>query len=171
MSTQKSASIFLLAIATITFSACDIEEIVMDHVALIRSLSECPDDPNELDIYKVVEQMPRFPNAECEALGSSSEKKRCADEKMLEFIYEELIYPDIARENNVEGTVVISFVVEQNGYICQAEVVRDIGAQCGQEALRLVNLMNERGLRWIPGRQRGEVVRVQFNLPIKFRLE
>ena len=121
------------------------------------------------EIFKVVEDMPRFPG--CEDLSSKEERKQCADKKMLEFIYKNIKYPAIARENGVEGTVVIQFVVEKNGEIKDAAIVRDIGAQCGQEALRVVNLMNDQKIKWIPGMQRGRAVRVQFNLPVKFRLE
>ena len=128
-----------------------------------------PPEPEVDEIFKVVEEMPRFPG--CENKGSAAEKKACADKKMLEFIYKNIKYPAIARENGVEGTVVVSFVVDKDGSIQDARVVRDIGAQCGQEALRVVNLMNSKGLKWTPGKQRGRAVKVQFNLPVKFRLE
>jgi protein TonB len=49
--------------------------------------------------------------------------------------------------------------------------IRDIGGQCGQEALRVVNLMGKKGIKWTPGKQRGRPVRVQFNLPVHFKLE
>jgi len=98
-------------------------------------------------------------------------KKACADKAMLQFIYKNIKYPAIARENGVQGTVVIQFVVEKDGSIKDARTVRDIGAQCGAEALRVVNLMNTQGKKWTPGKQRGKSVRVQFNLPVKFRLE
>ncbi|MCI4649500.1 MAG: energy transducer TonB [Phaeodactylibacter sp.] len=90
---------------------------------------------------------------------------------MLEFIYKNIKYPAIARENGVEGTAVVQFVVETDGSITDANVVRDPGAQTGAEALRVVNLMKEQGIQWIPGKQRGRAVRVQFNLPVRFRLE
>ncbi len=122
------------------------------------------------EIFKVVEQMPRFPGCENQG-GSDAEKKACSDKKMLEFIYKNIKYPAIARENGVEGTVVVQFVVDKDGSISNAKVVRDIGAQCGDEALRVVNLMNQKNLKWTPGKQRGRPVRVQFNLPVKFRLE
>ena len=113
--------------------------------------------------------MPRFPG--CEDKGSKAEKDQCAQKKLLEFIYKNIKYPAIARENGVEGTVVVQFVVEKDGKVTDAKVVRDIGAQCGAEALRVVELMNTKGLRWTPGKQRGNAVRVQFNLPVKFKLE
>ena len=128
-----------------------------------------PPPPQEEEIFKVVEEMPRFPGCENEA--TTEAKKACADKKMLEFIYKNIKYPAIARENGIEGNVVITFVVEKDGVIKDARVVRDIGGQCGQEALRVVNLMNEQNIKWAPGKQRGRPVRVQFNLPVKFKLE
>ena len=120
-------------------------------------------------IFKVVEQAPRFPG--CEAIaGDNKAKKACADKAMLQFIYKHIQYPAIARENGIEGTVVVRFVVEKDGSIQQATVVRDIGGGCGAEGLRVVNLMNAQQKFWMPGMQRGKAVRVQFNLPITYRL-
>lgn len=121
------------------------------------------------EIFQVVEQMPRFPG--CEDAGSDEEKGQCAQKKLLEYIYKNIKYPTIARENGVEGTAVVSFVVEKDGSITDAKIIRDPGAGCGEEALRVVNKMNELPSKWTPGKQRNENVRVQFNLPVKFRLE
>ena len=107
----------------------------------------------------------------CESVGDKNERKQCAQKKMLEFIYSNIKYPPIARENGVEGTTVIRFVVEKDGSIGEPQIVRDIGAQCGEEALRVVKLMNNMPKKWNPGKQRGKPVRVYFNLPVKFKLE
>ena len=116
-----------------------------------------------------VEQMPRFPG--CEDLGlADAELKKCAQQKMLEFIYTNIKYPAIARENGIDGQVVIRFVVEADGAISNIEIVKDIGGKCGDEAKRVVELINKKDLKWIPGRQRGKKVRVQFVLPIIFKL-
>lgn len=123
------------------------------------------------EIVAFAEEMPRFPNSDCEDLPSIAEKKACADQKLLEFIYKHIKYPAIARENGIEGTAVITFVVEKDGTVTDARVIREPGGQCGQEALRVVNLMNDKQLHWKPGKQRGRPVRVQFNLPVKFKLE
>lgn len=128
-----------------------------------------PPAPEVEEIFKVVEEMPRFPG--CENESTAEAKKQCADKKMLEFIYKNIKYPAIARENGVEGTSVITFVVEKDGTVTDARIVRDIGAQCGQESLRVVNLMNQQNIKWTPGKQRGRAVRVQFNLPVRFKLE
>jgi periplasmic protein TonB len=122
------------------------------------------------EIFKVVEQMPRFPG--CENIsGTNEEKLKCAEGKMLEYIYKNVKYPAIARENGIQGRVVIQFVVERDGSITDAQVVRDIGAGCGEEALRVVNSMNSMSEKWTPGKQRGKPVRVQFTLPVQFKLQ
>ncbi|MEM9835481.1 MAG: energy transducer TonB, partial [Bacteroidota bacterium] len=128
-----------------------------------------PPAPKVEEIFKVVEQMPMFPG--CEDIGNAAEQKQCAQKKLLEFIYGNIKYPAIARENGVEGMAVVSFVVEKDGKVTDAKVVRNPGAKTGEEALRVVNLMNQQGIRWVPGQQGGRPVRVQFNLPVKFKLE
>lgn len=129
-----------------------------------------PPAPKVEEIFKVVEQMPRFPGCE-DVSGTNEEKKACADKKMLEFIYKNVKYPAIARENGIQGRVVIQFVVEKDGTITDARIVRDIGAGCGEEALRVVNSMNSMPRKWSPGKQRGQPVRVQFTLPVSFQLQ
>ncbi len=124
---------------------------------------------NNEEIFKLVEEMPHFPG--CEDVADATERKQCADSKMLEFIYKNIRYPKEAWDANVEGSVVVSFIVEKDGSISDAKTLREIGGGCGAEAVRVVNLMQEQGIRWIPGKQRGRNVRVQFNLPIRFKLE
>jgi protein TonB len=128
-----------------------------------------PPEPEVEEIFKIVEEMPRFPG--CETAGmTKAEKKSCADKKLYEYIYKYLAYPPVARENNVEGLVVIQFVVEKDGSIAGAKVVRDIGAGCGDAALKIVKQMNDMPDKWVPGKQRGRPVRVFFNLPVRFKL-
>jgi len=82
------------------------------------------------------------------------------------FVAENLKYPAIARENNIEGTVVLNFVVEENGSISNIEIRRDIGNGCGTEAMRLVRAMP----KWVPGQHKGRKVRVMYTLPVLFKL-
>lgn len=110
--------------------------------------------------------MPRFPG--CEDLPTEQEKSDCSREKLLNFINDNLKYPVLAQENGLQGTTVVTFGVETDGTLSNIKVVRDIGCGCGEEAARVVALMNERGIRWTPGTQNGKEVRVQYNLPIRF---
>ncbi len=117
----------------------------------------------DCELMLIVEQMPMFPA--CDSLTDYTERKSCADKAMLEFVYSNLKWPKNA--GCVEGTAVVSFIIKKDGSISDAKVIRDPGAGCGDEALRVVNLMP----KWIPGRQRNQAVNVQINLPIRFRLE
>jgi protein TonB len=114
----------------------------------------------------IVEKMPRFPGCE-EVTMTKEERTTCANSQLLSFLSKNVSYPKLAREANIEGTVVISFVVEKDGQISKAEIRRDIGGGCGREALRVVNQMP----KWIPGSQQGQKVRVMFNLPVRFKLQ
>lgn len=122
------------------------------------------------EIFKVVEEMPRFPGCE-DADTPAGEQKQCADRKMLEYIYTNIKYPAEARKQSIEGIVVAGFVVEKDGTLSNFEVKRGIGGGCDEEVVRVLKQMNEDGIRWIPGVQRGRKVRVQFNMPIRFMLD
>lgn len=124
-----------------------------------------PMEEHEREIFKVVEDAPLFPG--CEDIGDKAERSKCAEIKLLEFVYQNIQYPAIARENGVSGTVYIRFVVERDGSISNVEAIRDVGAGCGEEAMRVVKLMPN----WNPGKQRGMPVRVMFTLPVKFELK
>lgn len=128
-----------------------------------------PIEEEEDEIFKVVEEMPRFPGCE-DMEGTTEEKRLCAQQKMYEFIYKHIQYPMLARENGIQGNAVISFVVNKDGTIEQISILRDPGGGCGDEAVRVIDMMNKQGIKWSPGKQRGTAVRVQFILPIKFQL-
>lgn len=119
-------------------------------------------------VYTVVEEMPRYPG--CEFIEDPAERKECADKRFLEFLYDNLQYPVNAERNMTEGTVKVSFVVEKDGTLSHMRLHKDIGDKCGLEGLRLLHLMNSKGIRWIPGKQKGENVRVQITVPIIFSL-
>ncbi|MFT6148318.1 MAG: protein TonB [Saprospiraceae bacterium] len=112
--------------------------------------------------------MPYFSG--CDIVGSYEEKKKCADKKMFKFIYENIKYSLIARDNNIEGTVVIRFIIEKEGSISSINVLRDPGAGCGEEAVRIITLMQKLPDKWIPRRQGSENVRVPFSVSVRFRL-
>jgi len=126
-----------------------------------------PPPPPEEEIFLVVEEMPRFPG--CEDLEGKDKKQKCSMDKLNEFIYNHVVYPEPAKENGVTGTVVVRFVVDLDGSLKNIDLLRDIGAGCGQEAIRVIQLMNEKGIKWIPGKQRGTPVKVNFNLPVRFK--
>ena len=106
----------------------------------------------EEEIFTVVETQPQFPGG---------------DDSLYSFIYSNLRYPQEAIDNGIEGNVYITFVIEKDGSITNIKILRDIGYGCGAEAVRVLKMMP----KWIPGKQRGKPVKVQFNIPIKFELK
>ena len=118
-----------------------------------RSEKEEPEgtpDPNKA--YDVVDEMPQFPG------GPSA---------LFEFISKNIQYPKEAVDANLQGRVIVSFVVEKDGSVSNAKVVRPIDPLLDAEALRVVNSMP----KWIPGKQNGEAFRVKYTIPVTFRIE
>ena len=88
-------------------------------------------------------------------------------EALMKYLSENIKYPEQAKKENIQGRVYVTFVVEKDGSITDAKVLRSIGGGCDEEALRVVNAMP----KWEPGKLQGTPVRVQFNLPIVFKLQ
>lgn len=121
-------------------------------------------------IRMYAEEMPRFPG--CEVADSSlAFRQTCAEAALFNYLYTHLMYPPEAREQELEGTVVASLVINTDGSIGDVAIVRDIGGGCGEEVLRVLRLMQAEGIRWRPGYQAGEAVRVRVNIPVRFVLE
>ena len=112
-----------------------------------------------------VELMPLFPG--CPGDLPYGERKQCADRKMLEFIYGNVRYPGASRRRGLQGMAVVSFIIEKDGRVTDPFVIRGVDDHIRKEVLRIVSLLPI----WEPGRVDGEPVRVQFNLPVNFRLE
>ncbi len=134
--------------------------------------TEKPIAPTSTDddvIFKKVDEMPRFPG--CEDIVDLDERKQCSQKKMLQYIYKNIKYPAEARENGIEGTVVIRFIVDKSGSIVEPQVVREIGSGCDAEVMRIINEMEEINGKWVPGLIENREVSVYYNLPVKFKLE
>ena len=128
------------------------------------------ENPVDTTVYLVADVSPRFPG--CEQLDTTEAViKDCAQKSLLSFIYGNVRYPYEAREQNLEGTVVVSFVIEKDGKISAPEIIKDLGGGTGEEVMRVITAMNGAFIRWKPGEKAGVPVRTRFNLPVKFRLE
>lgn len=126
-----------------------------------------PDQDPASQIFLVVQHMPRFPG--CEDLdGSESDKAACARELLLEFIKNNLAYPETSYLEGIEGRVVVQFVVGADGTPRDLTLLRGIDPACDSEALRVAGLLLE--MQWIPGRQRDTPVDVAVRVPVEFRL-
>lgn len=97
--------------------------------------------------------------------------RRCGELNLLNLMSANIRYPEEAREKDIQGTVVLTFIVEPaTGRISQTTMLRDIGGGCGEEAMRVLKALDEAGLRWAPATQEGKPVRVKHTLPIRFKL-
>lgn len=122
---------------------------------------------DEQEIFKVVQEKPRFPG--CENMeGSANEKLDCANELLIKYVKDHLVYPAIAKENKTEGTVVIRFIIDRFGNIRRPQIVKDLKDGCGEAAMQLVESMKSISEKWSPGKQRGRPVCVYVMLPIEF---
>lgn len=84
----------------------------------------------------------------------------------LASLQQNISYPNMARKAGIEGRVIVQFVVTEQGTVENPQVIRGIGGGCDKEALRAVTTA-----KFEPGRQRGKAVRVQYSLPVTFRLQ
>jgi len=111
-----------------------------------------PEEPDSAPkIFMVVEEQPVFPGGE---------------ETRVNFLRENMSYPMKARESGIQGTVFVTFVIEKDGSITNAQILQGIGGGCDEEALRVTKMMPN----WTPGKQKGQPVRTQFTMPIRFAL-
>ena len=103
------------------------------------------------DVFMVVEEMPEFPG------GTMA---------LLEYLRSNIKYPKECRDNNIQGRVLVSIIVGKDGKITNPEIVQGVDPALDAEAIKVVAAMPE----WKPGTQNGEKVRVQYTIPINFRL-
>ncbi len=117
----------------------DIENIVVE------------EEPEEEAPFMVVEKMPEFPG------GMTA---------LMQYLQKNIKYPAVCRENNIQGRVLIQFIVNRDGTIVEPEVVKSVNPYLDKEALRVISGMP----KWSPGEQRGKPVRVKYTVPVNFKL-
>ncbi len=141
---------------------------ILAYLLLLQLPLSAQFDPSALPcdtVFTKAEQMPYFTG--CELLGDSSHEKRtCSDVEMVRFISRYLIYPDKAKYDGIEGTVFVSFIIDERGQVLNPVVLKDIGGGCGEAALDVIREMP----RWQPAVHQGKNVKVRMNLPIQFFL-
>lgn len=111
------------------------------------------EEPEEQTIFEVVEQMPEFPNGGMAGL--------------MQYLSKNIKYPTIAQEGGTQGRVTVQFVVNRDGSIVDAKVLRGVDPYLDKEAIRVISSMP----KWKPGMQRGKAVRVKYTVPVMFRLQ
>lgn len=134
--------------------ASQTEDAKEEVVALVSpEAKEAPADSTaKEEVFMVAEQMPEFP-------GGMKE--------MLKFLQENVKYPENAMKNNVQGRVIVQFVIEKDGTPTEFKVLRSVDPDLDAEALRVMKAMP----KWKPGMQKGQVVRVKFTVPVSFKIQ
>ncbi len=112
-----------------------------------------PEAPKEPEIFDRAEVMPVYPGGVPE---------------LMKFLQKNIRYPSLARENGLEGKVIVKFYIDTDGTVREPSVLKDgVGGGCGDEAIRVVKSMP----KWTPGSQRGKSVKVYYTLPVTFKLQ
>jgi protein TonB len=108
--------------------------------------------PKEEEIFVAVEQQAEFPGGQA---------------ALMKWLSNNIRYPETAQQNDVQGRVVVKFVVEKDGSIGAATIAKGVDKDLDKEALRVVKKMP----KWQPGKNNGVAVRSYFNLPVTFKLQ
>ncbi|PLX07135.1 MAG: energy transducer TonB [Marinilabiliales bacterium] len=109
------------------------------------------EEVDEILPFAIIEDKPGFPGGDAE---------------LFKYLQSSIQYPVIARENNIEGRVFVSFVIGKDGSVTDVKILRGVDPYLDKEAERVVKAMP----KWKPGKQRGKPVKVQYQIPINFRL-
>jgi TonB family protein len=117
-----------------------------------QSKSQSSEKANQKDAQQLVEVQPSFPGGQ---------------DAMSKFLVEKIKYPVDAMKKNIMGTVYVSFTVETDGTLTDVKILKGIGSGCDEETIRVVKLMP----KWVPGKAKGQPVKAQITLPVKFKLD
>jgi periplasmic protein TonB len=121
-------------------------------VEVVEQVQEEVQEDVKEEVFIIVEEMPEFPGGEA---------------ALRAHIAKSIEYPVIAQENGIQGKVYVTFVVDKDGGVSDAKVVRGVDPSLDKEALRVVMALP----KWKPGKQRGKPVRVSYTVPISFVLQ
>jgi len=151
---EKSAATNATKVATAEKSNKDKKAVEMAKEAAEKKkvAAIAMEAPEAEGAFDVVEEMPQFP-------GGAPE--------LMKFLSMTVKYPEAAEKAGTQGRVIASFIVEKDGSISGAKVVKNVSEELDAEALRVINAMPN----WTPGKQKGQAVRVKYTIPISFRLK
>ena len=127
------------------------------------------EEPEVEQIFDVVEQRPSLPgceNVKDNPKTPNDEFEDCVNLKIAEYLSKYTKYPEMAKENAIQGRVYVQFIVGRDGVIRDINIIKGVHKILDREALRVVKGMP----KWSPGKQRGKAVSVRFTLPIKFKI-
>ena len=134
---------------TMIFNGEKYKESLKERKKLKSSLTKAQD--STFTVYEVSDKSPEYYKG---------------DEALAAFILENIEYPNVAKTQNIEGTVQLSFIVETNGFVSNIKAIRNVNGGCSEEAIRIVQL-----LKWKPAEKNGKYVRYKMTYPITFNLK
>ena len=138
---------------TIKVNGQEIKVVEQDDIVTMEGEVEAPAQESPADdAFDVVEQMPEYPGG---------------PKALMEFLNNNVQYPAEAEKAGIQGRVIATFVVEKDGSISNAKVVKSVDPLLDAEALRVIGAMPN----WKPGMQNGKVVRVKYTVPLSFHLD
>ena len=146
---QKGKPVRVSYCLPITFKLNNSE---MEEPVKKSNVSRADMTPDKNGVYQICEEMPEFPGGE---------------QAMFDFVANNVVYPQEARDKEIEGRVFVRFIVEKDGSVSDVKVAKGIGGGCDEEAVRVVKAMP----KWKPGKQDGKPVRVNFTMPFFFKLQ
>ena len=126
--------------------------VVREHKNEVIVEEKKPEPVDDNKVFDVVEQKPQFPGGEA---------------ALLKYVAEHIRYPAMAQENNIQGRVVVQFVVTKTGAVGEVKVVRGKDPDLDKEAVRVVKSLP----KFVPGKMNGHAVNVWYTLPIQFKLQ
>ena len=127
------------------------ERVIKEEVVLEKSVKQENTIDTQEPVYRSAEQMPLFPGGES---------------ALMNYVSSHINYPPMAAENNLQGKVIVQFIVEKDGSISEIKVVRSVDKDLDKEAVRVAGTLP----KFTPGRQNGQAVRVWYTMPVTFKL-
>ena len=143
-----------------------IDQYANDPIPEPAPIVEIKEEESEDNLPVIMaERMPIY--GYCNVDSEERERRDCTNQNLINHIYQNVKYPSQARDYDVQGTVVVSFIVNKNGDVDDIKIVKDIGMGCGNEVRRVIKKLGQ----FLPGKQNGRPVSVIYRLPVKFSLQ
>ncbi len=114
-----------------------------------------------------VEELPIYPGCEAAVAASREEGFNCFNRMIMALVGRNVVYPQKARQLNIQGKVYVSFIIEKDGYVSNVEVARSADPELDAEAARVIKMLP----RMEPAKVNGKPVRITYTIPINFRLK
>ncbi len=152
------AKIFIIIYSLFSFSNCEISHNEKRVIANIDDKLDSLKIDSDTTVFTVIEEMPILLECKDEING-----KQCSDERLIQYLFKNIRYNPISRENGVDGKIVTTFIIEKDGGISNIKILRGEGLSNVKEVIQNMP-------KWKPGSQNNTIKRVKYLLPINVHL-